>query len=205
MNVQMVAVLIQEGSRLISQWLQIRPPQKKPVSEPLIKVSQEISEKTEPLQLKENRATDISTGCVPCAIGHLGTCSGLLNEAVRFARADGIASGEVIDRANMCLDELNAMERVDLRPEMIVNLPEWEKELANLALTESRNLRHELEKLSNVAQLEQVTATTQSMRQQIGRSWFQAKLSHMSPKEKAEIQKKAMERIDQIIIPEKTK
>lgn len=200
MNVQMVAVLIQEGSRLFSQWLQIRPPQKKSVLEPLIKVSQEISEEKTVL---ESKATEVPTGCIPCAIGHMGTCSGLLNEAVRFARADGIASVEVIDRANMCLDELNAMERIDLRPEMIANLPEWEKELANSALIESRNLRHELEKLSNVAQLEQVAAGTQSTRQQIGRSWFQAKLSHMSPEEKAEIQKKAKERIDQIITPEK--
>ena len=46
-------------------------------------------------------ATKIETGCVPCAIGHLGTCSGLLNEAIRFAGKDGMDSEEVIDRVGL--------------------------------------------------------------------------------------------------------
>jgi len=125
-----------------------------------------------------NKAQAIATGCVPCSIGHLATCSGLLNEAMRFAKKDGIASEEVLDRLNMCLDELNALERVDLRSELIVNLPGWEKELANKALTCSRDLRHKLEGLSGVDDLEQVVATTQTTRNDIGRQWYQYRLTN---------------------------
>ena len=111
-----------------------------------------------------------------CAIGHFGTCSGLLNEAMRFANKDGISSSEVIDRVNICLDELNALERVDLRPQLIINLPPWEKDLANKALVESRSTRHGLEKISTVEDLEKVTAETQEARQDIGRTWFKQKI-----------------------------
>lgn len=119
-----------------------------------------------------SEARDIATGCLPCALGHFGTCSGLLNEAMRFARKDGLNSNEVIDRVNMCLDELNAMERVDLRPELIANLPQEEKGIANRALSESRGLRHQLEGMSSVEELEQSAAQTQTTRKEIGRAWF---------------------------------
>jgi len=124
----------------------------------------------------EEKTKTIATACIPCAIGHYGTCSGLLNEAMRFAKKEGIASGEVIDRMNMCLDDLNTMERVDLRPEKIADLPEWEKKLANKALNDSRSLRHGLESLGNVDDLEKLAARTQTTRNDIGREWFQQKL-----------------------------
>jgi len=121
----------------------------------------------------------VATACIPCAMGHYGTCSGLLNEAMRFAKKEGIDSGEVIDRVNMCMDELNAMERVDLRPELIADLSRWEKELANKALTRSRSLRHGLENLGNVDDLERLAATTQTIRNEIGRDWFKRRLASM--------------------------
>jgi len=127
------------------------------------------------------KAKAIATGCVPCSIGHLATCSGLLNEAMRFAKKDGIASEEVLDRVNMCLDELNALERVDLRSELIVNLPGWQKELANKALTCSRDLRHKLEGLSGVDDLEQVVAIAQTKRNDIGREWYLHRLEMVTP------------------------
>ena len=52
---------------------------------------------------QEARGSDIATGCVPCAIGHFGTCAGLLNEAMRFALKDGLESNEVLDRINKSL------------------------------------------------------------------------------------------------------
>jgi hypothetical protein len=125
-----------------------------------------------------SKATEIPTGCVPCAIGHFGTCSGLLNEAMRFAHGDGIASGEVIDRVNMCMDELNAMERVDLRPEMIASLPRRQKKIAESALSESRQLRHRLEGIRTADELEQVAANTQTVRREIGRAWYQERLGN---------------------------
>jgi hypothetical protein len=146
-----------------------------------------------PVSVDPEKATDIATGCVPCSIGHLGTCSGLLNEAMRFARKDGIESGEVIERVNMCMDELNSLERVDLRPEMIVNLPEWEKTLAEKALNLSRTLRHNLEQLSNVSTLEKVSAETQATRQEIGKGWFQGRLSRMTPEQRKGVEDKLQE------------
>jgi len=125
----------------------------------------------------EKKPDDIATACVPCAMGHYGTCSGLLNEAMRFAKKDGVDSSEVIDRMNMCMDELNAMERVDLRPERIADLSKWEKELANKVLTDSRSIRHSLESLDNIADLERLAASTQTTRNDIGREWFKRRLS----------------------------
>lgn len=139
------------------------------------------------------KAQAIATGCVPCSIGHLGTCSGLLNEAMRFARSDGIQSEEVIQRCNMCLDELNALERVDLRPELIEGLPEWEHELALKALNLSRSLRHDLEGLSSVDGLEAVTAKTQGTRQEIGTAWFRERLSRLSPEKRQMVEEKIKE------------
>jgi len=193
MNIQIASVVIQEGSKLLAEWLKTRPT---PIASQKPIIAQKIIEITEPQPIGD-KATATPTGCIPCSIGHLGTCSGVLNEAMRFARADGIQSDEVITRVNMCLDELNAMERVDLRPEMVVGLSSWEKELANQALTESRKMRHGLEELSSVDQLEQVAASTQTTRQQIGKAWFKEKLARMTPEDKAEMQKKVMERIEQ--------
>jgi hypothetical protein len=129
----------------------------------------------------QEKASSIASGCVPCSLGHLGTCSGLLNEAMRFARSDGVQSEEVIDRVNMCLDEIAALVRVDLRPEMTVNLPSRDKELANEILVGSRNISHKLEGINDVADLEQIAAEAQGLRQKIGKEWFQQRLSQVSP------------------------
>lgn len=190
MNKQIIALVFQEGGKLLSELIRNRPRRATVVE------SQPPAETSE---TAENQATSIEQGCVPCAIGHFGTCTGLLNEAMRFAKKDGIESAEVIDRVNICLDELNAMERVDLRPELITDLPEWEKELANEALVESRATRHGLEGISTVGDLENVAANTQSARQKIGRTWFQRRLKTMSKEEKGEIAEKAIEKIEKEI------
>jgi len=132
---------------------------------------------------KEARGSDIATGCVPCAIGHFGTCAGLLNEAMRFARKDGLESNEVLDRINKSLDELNALERVDLDSEKILTLPPGEKDLAVKALNASRATRHSLESLTTVDDLESVTADVQTIRRDIGRDWYRYRLSQL-PKER---------------------
>jgi hypothetical protein len=140
-----------------------------------------------------------------CAMGHFGTCSGILSESIRFSRSpEGLASPEVIDRVNMCMDELNAMERVDLRPEMTVQLTGWEKDLANKALSESRNLRHMLEGLKSIDELEKASAMTQTTRKEIGREWFQKKLSTMSDTDKDEIKRRVMAKIEEMAATEET-
>lgn len=138
-----------------------------------------------------------------CAMGHLGACTGILNESVRFAHSpDGLASPEVIDRIGMCMDELNAMERVDLRPEMIVQLQGWEKDLAERVLVESRGLRHKLENIKSVDELELAAAKTQTTRTEIGRSWFQNKMAGLSPEDKQEIRERVMAKIDELAMAE---
>lgn len=128
-----------------------------------------------------------------CSIGHLGTCSGLLNEAMRFARKDGM-SDEVISRVNMCMDELNALERVDLRPEVIHPLPDWEKTIAGKTLTLSRTLRHDLEQLATVEGLEGIAAKTQGARQEIGNTWFKERLSRMTSEQRKIVEEKLQQK-----------
>ena len=140
------------------------------------------------------KATGIATGCIPCSVNHLSTCSGLLNEGMRFARSDGVQSEEVIERISMCMDELNSLERVDLRPEMIHNLPDWEKTLAEKALDFSRSLRHDLEQVSDISILEGIAARTQTTRNEIGKSWFKERFSRMTPEQQKVVEEKLRER-----------
>lgn len=62
-------------------------------------------------QATAEKATGVKAGCIPCSLGHIGVCSSLLQEAIRFARSDGLDSDIPIDRINTCLDELNGLER----------------------------------------------------------------------------------------------
>lgn len=151
-------------------------------------LDQETEPDTEPHQslreiAQEVRGSDVVTGCVPCSLSHFGTCSGLLSEAMRFAHKDGLQSNEVLDRINKSLDELNALERVDLDSEKIYALPSGEKEIATKALNASRATRHALESLTTVEELEKVTADVQTVRKDIGRDWYHYRLSKI-PKEK---------------------
>ncbi len=164
----------------------------KPVSQEVI----EVPPVSEP-KPAENKATSIATGCIPCSLGHVGTCSGLLKESVRFASGpDGVASPEVIDRVNMCLDELNSMERVDMSPSMIQQLPQWEKDLAHDVLAASRSTRHELENVTNFDRLEEIAAATDNKRKEIGRKWFQAKLANLTPEDKVNIQQRIIDKLN---------
>lgn len=144
------------------------------------------------------KSQKITTGCVPCAIGHLGTCSGLLNEAVRFS-GDGLDSEEVVDRVGMCLDELNTMERVDLRPEMTSTLADWEKELVDDVLKASRSTRHSLEGMDNQAALEKAAATVQTLRTRIWREWIKRRMANFTPEDTAAIQERVAARMAELL------
>lgn len=182
---EVIAVIIDEATKIISAVIQNRHilMPKKPAG-----VQAEV-------QILKPTPSDskVSTACIPCSIGHLGTCSGLLNEALRFARKDGISNDEVIDRVNLCLDELNPMERVDLRPEIIDTLPEDEKMLAHAALTLSRDIRHDLENIKSVEELEHIAATTQSVRMKIGKEWLKKHIESLSQEDRDRIIQKAKE------------
>lgn len=192
MDREILSILIVESSKLLSSYLRSRP-----VSLPQTGVNFEtLTLKATPTDYKQ--ATQAATGCLPCSISHLGTCSGLLNEAMRFARSDGMTSAEVTTRMNQCLDELNTMERVDLRPELIVELPAWQKELAEKALVISRSTRHNLENLITVGELEEVAADTQKVRNEIGSAYLTTRIKQMNPQEQAELKARVVEKAKEI-------
>jgi hypothetical protein len=242
MDTKILAIIIQEGSRLASEFIRNKSVAKPSVTNDSLekfindsdarlsaftgseekapqqilninipKETLNIEPKVEPKETEteappqaEPKATQIATGCIPCATGHLGTCSGILNESLRFAHGlEGMRSPEVIDRVSMCLDELNAMERIDLRPEMTVQLNGWEKELAEKVLAESRGIRHKLEAIKSVDDLEQAAAHTQSTRKDIGRQWYRNKLSTLPAEDQQEVARRVMAKFNELSTKEK--
>lgn len=151
----------------------------------------------------------VATACVPCALGHFSTSAGLLNEAVRF-KGEGISSNEILDRISKCLQEQNALERVDLAPEMIQNTPPWERGLAEEALNQSRALRHRLESIETIDELEKVAADTTGYYRKLNREWYKGRFAHLgkerveaieskiSPEDKERIKKRAEELIEEV-------
>jgi len=120
----------------------------------------------------------IATACVTCALGHFSTSSGLLNEAIRF-KEDGITNNEILDRIAMCLEEQNALERVDLTPERLQKTSAWEREIAEEALKQSRKLRHRLEGMSTIEELEQATVDATTYYKQLNRQWYKGRSAHL--------------------------
>jgi len=153
---------------------------------------------------------DIATACVGCAIGHYAGAAKLLNEAIRF-RDDGIESNQVIDDIAGAIGELNAMERVDLTPERLQKTPDWERAIADEALRESRKLRHRLEGIGSMKEIEKAAADTESYYKRLNRQWYKGRFSHLgkekveaiekriSPEEECETCAEARESIKQFI------
>lgn len=139
-----------------------------------------ISAKTTVTTPTNPQKETIATACVPCAVGHISTSAGLLKEAVRF-KGEGITSNEVLNRVAMALEEQNALERGDLTPEKIQSLPPWERELAEEALLQSRQLRHNLENLQSIEQLEQLGADSERVYKKLFREWFKQRFAHLGP------------------------
>ncbi|KKM22585.1 hypothetical protein LCGC14_1623760 [marine sediment metagenome] len=125
-----------------------------------------------------SRQEDVATACVPCALGHFSTSTGLLNEAVRFKK-EGLASNEIVDRIGKVLEEQNTLERVDLTPERIQSSPPWERGLAEEALQQSRSLRHRLEGLNNMEELQKAAADTAGYYRRLNREWYRRLFSNL--------------------------
>ncbi len=128
----------------------------------------------------------VATACVPCALGHFSTSTGLLNEAVRFKK-EGITSNEILDRIGKTLEELNALERVDLTPEKIRSTPDWERDIAEEALQQSRGLRHRLEAIKTVDELEQAAADTEGYYRRLNRKWWKRRFAKTGKAEEPEM------------------
>ncbi len=123
----------------------------------------------------------IATACVACAVGHFSTSSGELKEALRF-KGEGMTSHEVLDRIAGALEEQNALEREDLTQEKIQNLPQWERPIAEEALTQSRQLRHRLETIQSIDELEQLAADTRTYYLKLSRQWYRGRFSNLGTK-----------------------
>ena len=130
---------------------------------------------------EENPIESIATACVPCAIGHYAGAARLLNEAIRF-RDDGMESNQVLDDIAGAIGELNAMERVDLTPERLQKTPGWERTIADEALRESRKLRHRLEGIGSMEEIERAAADTESYYKKINRQWYKGRFGHLGNK-----------------------
>jgi len=130
---------------------------------------------------EENQTPQIATACIPCAIGHFAGAAKLLNEAVRF-RDDGITSNQVLDDIAGAIGELNAMERVDMTPERLQSTSSWERPIADEALRESRKLRHRLEGISSMEEVEKAAADTESYYKKLNRQWYKGRFSNLGDK-----------------------
>ena len=112
------------------------------------------------------------TACLPCSRDHLSTSSSALSEGIRFAREKGVRNPEVVRRIRIALDELNAMERIDLAPDETAKLKGVEKELANWTLQQSRDLRHAITAINDVETMEQTAAKASQITEEfMSRLW----------------------------------
>jgi hypothetical protein len=134
-----------------------------------------------PQPSEESPPARIATACVACAVGHFSTSSGLIKEALRF-KGEGMTSHEVLDRIAGALEEQNALEREDLTQEKIQNLPQWERPIAEEALTQSRQLRHRLETIQSIDELEQLAADTRTYYLKLSREWYRGRFSNLGAK-----------------------
>ena len=194
MNTQIIAALFQQGGTLLTECIRNGFFKRAKVEQTQ---SITVENTTEPEPSPEGKATSIASGCIPCALGHFGTCTGLLNESMRFARDKGLDSDEAVDRIGHCLQELNALEREDLTSENIVTLPPWQKELAVEALNASRQTRHILEGATTVDDLEQAVADTQTFNTSINRRWFKERLKRMPKEEKTKLVERTVKGLEE--------
>lgn len=103
------------------------------------------------------------TACLPCGRHHISAISGALGEALRFARSDGLNSPEVISRLTIADEEMDVMERVDLAPAKIAGLGPKDKEDARWLANESRSIRHVLDSMGSVEDLERAAGKAQNL------------------------------------------
>lgn len=193
MRIEILAVIIQEGSKLCSELLRLRSHKAKQ-----IKDSQPpIAPPTEPQEINEETAAskiEKGTACLPCTNSHLHACVGLLSEAVRMS-PDGL-NPESMKRVDKCLGEIAAAERIDLAPENVDTLPEDERKIATHASKEIREIRHGLEGLNSTEDLKQLTIRATSLQKYVGSEWFKIRLAKMPKEEKLRLAEKTIERLE---------
>ena len=193
------AYILREGGKIVSDLVKLRMIKPKKPTE--ITEGEEEAFETKELPVtaqepakparivpegKTQVAEGVATACVPCALGHFSTSAGLLKEAVRF-KGEGITSNEIQDRVARVLEEQNTLERVDLTPEKVRSTPDWERTLAEGALQQSRSLRHRLETIESIDDLEGAAADTSGYYRSLHREWWKLRLEKPSKAEEPEM------------------
>jgi len=131
---------------------------------------------TSPAQGEELSAVMPGEACIPCVNNHFSTCAGLISDEGMRMALRGSNADEVIRRLNRCLDQLNAMEREDLAPEKVARLSPPEKEIAIYAQKESADIRHQIESIKTLDDLEPVAVHIIQARDEIGKRYFSLRL-----------------------------
>jgi len=192
MDKQLVAIVIQECSRLVSGFLSLRSPKVKPTRE--YRPPSEFLAEPQEQEIGEGKI-EKGTACLPCTNSHLHACAGLLDEGVRMS-PDGL-NPDSMERVDKCLREIAAAERVDLAPDKVAGLPEDERVIAETAAKGMREIRHGLEGLNTKDELEQLAVSTSTLQKYVGKEWFKLRLAKMPKDEKLKLAEKTIERLEQ--------
>jgi hypothetical protein len=85
---------------------------------------------------------------------HLSTVAGILGESKRFIEG-GIKDPKIVEAIDIATKELTAAERGDLDPAKVASLPPREKEIAEWAADQTRDLRHSIDNIRDKGTLEE--------------------------------------------------
>jgi hypothetical protein len=116
------------------------------------------------------------TACLPCSKWHFSGAAQNLEEALRFARKEGMNHPEVLTRVQQAGNELVGLERGDLTPEKLDLLEPGQRQVAEWGLQKVRELRHELDGLDqsqNVADLERAAVISQKVATEFHRRYWE--------------------------------
>ncbi|MBW2559609.1 MAG: hypothetical protein JRE40_02015 [Deltaproteobacteria bacterium] len=141
------------------------------------KAMEAVEQEMESQKKVKEEAVARGTACLPCTVDHLSTCAGLLSdEAVRMAHRNGLNDLEVQRRIMACSDQLNAMEREDLSIEKIAGLPKEEKEIALYAQNKSAEIRHMINGINSIEDLENIALEVKQTRNKVGSDYLKVRL-----------------------------
>jgi len=143
--------------------------------EPLLHTEESVKETKNTSDLTDEKIEG-GTACLECSIDHFSTASGLLNEAWRMASDRTLFDKEIQGRIGAARDEMNALERIDLKAANIINLPKKEHGIAMKALADARNLRHIVSGIRNKEGLEKAAAFSLKARENFQSSVFELAL-----------------------------
>lgn len=138
-------------------------------SQPQIPLQQQAPSFTKDLSAKR---IEEGVACLQCSRDHLSTASAMLNEAIRFTKNRPMYDEEIQWRIGVALDEVNAMERGDLHNDNVQNLQGKEREIAEEALGNLRDLRHKITAIQSSDDLKQTASYASKVKTNFMRKIF---------------------------------